>query len=156
MKAVQVGDAAPDFMAQDQNGQTVELSAYRGRHAVVIFFYPADGSPVCTKEACVFRDAFEDFTDAGAVVMGVSGDGVARHQQFAQAHRLPFLLLADDEGTLRRAFGVPNTMGVLPGRVTYVIDKRGIVRHMFKSQLQADRHVTEALAMVRQLQEEPA
>ena len=107
MKPVHIGDRAPDFVARDQNGQTVELSAYRGHHVVVIFFYPADGSPICTKQACVFRDAFEAFTDAGAVVMGVSGDGVARHQQFAQAHRLPFLLLADKEGAVRRAFGVP-------------------------------------------------
>ena len=118
---------------------------------MILFFYPKDGTPVCTKEACAFRDAYEDFVEAGAVVIGVSGDSAARHQAFASNHRLPFVLVADADGKARRAFGVPKSLGLLPGRVTYVIDKEGIVRHVFSSQLAADRHVQEALEVVRRL-----
>ena len=123
----------------------------RGKKAVVVFFYPKDGTPVCTKEACAFRDAYEDFVEAGAVVIGVSGDSATRHQAFASNHRLPFVLVSDKDGKARRAFGVPKSMGLLPGRVTYVIDREGIVRHLFISQFAADRHVQEALDAIREL-----
>ena len=106
---------------------------------------------ICTKEACRFRNAYDDFAQAGAVVLGVSSDDAESHQAFAAGHRLPFVLLSDTEGALRKAFGVPKTLGFLPGRVTYVIDREGIVRDVFCSQLSADRHVAEALAVVRQL-----
>jgi peroxiredoxin Q/BCP len=151
MASIQVGDHAPDFTAQSQTGQPVSLADYRGRSAVVLFFYPKDGTAICTKEACSFRDAYEDFVQAGAVVIGVSSDSAESHQTFASGHRLPFVLLADADGSLRKAFGVPKTLGIMPGRVTYVIDKEGVVRHMFSSQFAADRHVSEALAVVRQL-----
>jgi peroxiredoxin Q/BCP len=153
MPSIQVGDHAPDFTAQSQTGQTVSLGDYRGNRAVVLFFYPKDGTAICTKEACTFRDAYQDFGDAGAVVIGVSSDSAERHQAFSSDHRLPFLLLSDEDGSLRKAFGVPKTLGILPGRVTYVIDKEGVVRHTFSSQFSADRHVSEALAVVRQLAE---
>ena len=120
---------------------------------MVLFFYPKDGSPVCTKEACAFRDAYEDFVEAGAVVIGVSGDSEAQHQAFASNHRLPFTLVSDADGSVRKAFGVPKSMGLLPGRVTYVIDSEGIVRHVFSSQFAADRHVKEALEVIRKLNE---
>ena len=151
MASVAVGDRAPDFALPSQTGAQVSLAEYRGKQAVVLFFYPKDGTAVCTKEACSFRDAYEDFVQAGAVVMGVSSDAVESHQAFASGHRLPFVLLADAAGSLRKAFGVPKTLGLLPGRVTYVIDKEGIVRRVFSSQLSADRHVAEALTVVRQL-----
>ncbi len=106
---------------------------------------------ICTKEACSFRDAYEDFVQAGAVVVGVSSDSVESHQGFASGYRLPFALLSDLSRSLRKSFGVPKTLGSLPGRVTYVIDKEGVVRHVFKSQFAADRHVAEALTLVRQL-----
>ena len=150
MPSLQVGDHAPDFTAQSQNGLPVALADYRGKNAVVLFFYPKDETTVCTKEACGFRDAYEDFCKAGAVVIGVSSDSAENHQSFANNHRLPFLLLADEDGSLRKAFGVPKTMGIMPGRVTYVIDKEGIIRHVFNSQFSADRHVSEALGVVRQ------
>ena len=92
---------------------------------------------------------------AGAVVIGVSGDSPERHQSFASGHRLPFLLLSDEDQSLRKAFGVPKTLGLLPGRVTYVIDRDGTVRHTFNSQLFADRHVTEALHIVQELVRKP-
>jgi peroxiredoxin Q/BCP len=145
------GDPAPDFTAQAHNGQQVRLADYRGKHVVVLYFYPMDGSPVCTKEACSFRDAFEEFTKLGAVVIGVSADSPERHRTFAASRALPFLLLSDQDGSVRNAYQVPKTLGVLPGRVTYVIDKQGIVRYVFSALFSAEWHVAEALRIVREL-----
>jgi len=147
---LKVGDSAPDFTAPDQDGNMQSLQSTRGK-TLVLYFYPKDQTPGCTKEACSFRDAYEDFVQAGAVVIGVSSDSAESHKAFASGHRLPFLLLADTDDSVRQAFGVPKTLGIMPGRVTYVIDKEGIVRHVFSSQFAADRHVAEALAVVRQL-----
>ena len=149
--ALRVGDLAPDFTATAHTGQQVSLAEFRGRKVVVLYFYPKDGSAVCTKEACGFRGAYEDFVEAGAVVIGVSSDSVESHEAFASGHRLPFVLLSDEGGGLRRAYRVPSKLGLLPGRVTYVIDKQGVIRHLFKSQLSANRHVAEALSVVHQL-----
>jgi len=118
---------------------------------VVLYFYPKDDTPGCTKEACSFRDQYQDFQDAGAEVIGVSSDAEASHEKFAAKHRLPFVLLADRSGVVRKQYGVPATLGLLPGRVTFVIDRQGIVRHVFNSQLQATRHVEEAIAALRAL-----
>jgi len=152
MTRIDVGDAAPDLELSTHSGEQIRLADYRGQKAVVVFFYPKDGTPVCTKEACAFRDAYEDFVEAGAVVIGVSGDSAAQHQAFASGHRLPFVLVSDVDGNARRAFGVPKSLGLLPGRVTYVIDREGIVRHVFSSQFAADRHVREALEVIRKLE----
>ena len=152
MDTIQVGDQAPDITGIDQHGNEVGLRDFRDRQAVVLFFYPADNSPICTKEACTFRDAYEAFADEGAVVIGVSGDSVESHQGFAESHRLPFILLADVDGSIRQAFGVPKSLVLLPGRVTYVIDRQGVVRHVFSAQFSAGRHVAEALEMVRKLE----
>ena len=151
MMSIQVGDAAPDFTSEAHTGQRVSLAEFQGRKVVVLYFYPKDESAVCTKEACNFRDAYENFVQAGAVVIGVSSDSLESHQAFAGGHRLPFVLLADTDGSLRKAYGVRSTLGIVPGRVTYVIDKQGVVRHIFSSQFSAARHVAEALSMVRQL-----
>jgi peroxiredoxin Q/BCP len=151
MPSIQVGDRAPDFSLPSQAGEMIRLSDYLGKQVVVLFFYPKDGTAICTKEACAFRDAYEQFVDAGAVVIGVSSDSVKKHRAFADAHRLPFLLAADEKGNLRKLFGVPKTLGFLPGRVTYVIDRAGIVQLAFNSQLTADQHVAEALAVVKRL-----
>jgi len=155
MASLQVGDSAPDFVAQAHDGSTVRLADYRGHQAVVLFFYPQDNTPICTAEACAFRDAYEDFVRAGAVVIGVSGDSLAAHQGFAARRRLPFLLVSDEDGALRRAFVVPRTLGLFPGRVTYVIDKEGIVRHIFNAPLAAGQHVREALQVLGELQRQP-
>lgn len=151
MRSIRVGDKAPEVSQPDQNGQMVSLAQVRGHKAVVLFFYPADESPICTKEACAFRDAYQEFTEAGAMVIGISADSLDQHQSFASHHRLPFHLLSDADGGLRQAFGVPKSLGLLPGRVTYVIDRQGVVRHLFSAQLAADRHVQEALQTVRSL-----
>lgn len=141
---VGVGDVAPDFTLTSHTGEQVSLHDHRGRW-VVLYFYPADDTPGCTKEACSFRDSYEDFTDAGAVVIGVSGDDLDSHRAFAEKHQLPFTLLSDDDGSLRRAYGVGKTLGLLPGRVTYVIDPEGVVREVYSSQLLATKHHRKAL-----------
>lgn len=145
MPPLAVGDRAPDITFTTHDGATVRLADYAGKRPVVVFFYPKDGTPICTQEACAFRDAFERFTDAGAEVIGVSADSDATHRSFAAKHKLPYLLASDASGELRKAFGVPKTLGFLPGRVTYVIDARGIVRLVFSAQLTSADHVTRAL-----------
>ena len=145
------GDRIPDLTLTTHRGETLRLADLRGEKAVVVYFYPQDETPICTKEACQFRDAYEDFTDAGAIVIGISADSEASHQSFAQHHRLPFHLVADEDETLRKAFGVPKFLGLLTGRVTYVIDRNGVVRHVCSARFAADRHVREALAVVQQL-----
>ena len=149
---VNVGDAVPDFTRTAHTGQTVTLSDYRGRSAVVLFFYPRDGSPVCTREACAFRDQDEAFAGANAVVIGISGGSAENHRRFAAENRLPYLLLSDEDGSLRTLFGVPKTMGIFPGRVTYVVDREGRVRHVTNVQISAQRHIDEALQAVRELE----
>jgi peroxiredoxin Q/BCP len=148
---VTVGDKAPDFRLRDQNGNEVSLADFRGKKAVVLYFYPKDETRGCTKEACGFRDSYEDFVKAEAEVIAVSGDSSSKHKSFADHHRLPFTLLADEGNLVRKAYGVPATLWVLPGRVTYVIDKSGVVRHVFASQLEATRHVDESLGVVKAL-----
>jgi peroxiredoxin Q/BCP len=145
---IAVGDRAPDFGLPDRNGKTVHLSDFRGK-PVVLYFYPKDDTPGCTKESCTFRDQYQDFQDAGAEVIGVSSDSSESHEKFATKYRLPFVLLSDRGGATRKLYGVPSTLGVLPGRVTYVIDREGTVRHVFNSQLQATQHVAEALQALR-------
>ena len=144
--AVKPGERAPDFSLPDAEGRSFRLSERRGKTPVVLYFYPKDDTPGCTKEACGFRDQYEDFQRLGAEVVGVSSDSSASHQRFAAKHRLPFTLLADPGGAVRRLYGVPATLGLLPGRVTFVIDRQGVVRHVLNSQLEAKRHVAEALA----------
>lgn len=151
MAGIGVGDSAPDFTKTTQDGDGISLSQYRGEKMVVLYFYPKDETPGCTAEACTFRDNFEDFVEAGAVVIGVSQDSEQTHKKFAEHHRLPFLLVSDADKGLQKAYGVPKTMGLLPGRVTYVIDREGTVQHVFNSQLNAKKHVREALEVVRRL-----
>jgi len=156
-RGVQVGDKAPDFTLPSQTGEQVRLRDRLGERVVVLYFYPRDNTTGCTAEACAFRDSHETFTDAGAEVIGVSSDSADRHAGFAGKHRLPFTLLADRGGRVRKAYGVPAVLGVIPGRVTYVIDRTGTVRHVFNSMTNIDGHVSEALEVVRQLQaEQPA
>ncbi len=146
MPSVAVGDRVPNVSAAAHDGSTVNLAELAGKRPIVLFFYPKDGTPICTKEACSFRDSFEQFTAAGAEVIGVSGDSSDNHRGFAAQHRLPYRLVSDTDGSLRKAFGVPKTLGFLPGRVTYVIDREGIVRLVFSAQLASHDHVKQALA----------
>jgi peroxiredoxin Q/BCP len=142
---IEVGTAAPDFELPDQNGMRVRLSGFRGKSSVVVYFYPKDDTSGCTIEACKFRDDFEKFQAAGTVVIGISDDSEHSHSAFASKYKLPFTLLSDKGGTVRKLYGVKKTFGVIPGRVTFVIDRAGVVRHAFSSQSKAARHVEEAL-----------
>jgi peroxiredoxin Q/BCP len=152
MTGVEVGDPVPSFTLPDQDGQLFHLQDALAKGPVVLFFYPKDGTPGCTAEACSFRDASEDFLAAGAVVAGVSSDDVASHRRFADQHSLKFPLLSDVGGELRKRLGVPRGMlGFVDGRVTYVIDRSGVLRHKFDAMLRATKHVDEALATVRSL-----
>ncbi|HEX5494970.1 MAG TPA: peroxiredoxin [Mycobacteriales bacterium] len=147
-KGVRVGDVAPDFTLPSESGTTVSLADYRGKRVVVLYFYPKDNTRGCTAEACAFRDSHEVFAEAGAEVIGISSDSVDSHQKFGNRHRLPFTLLSDRGGVVRKRYGVAKTLGVIPGRVTYVIDRDGVVRHVFASMTNIDRHVNDALAVV--------
>jgi len=138
------GDPAPEFVLPDPEGNAVRLSQFRGK-SVVLFFYPKDGTPICTAEACAFRDSYEAFARIGATVIGVSSDSVEAHRAFAAVHRLPFVLLSDEGGRVRKAYGATQAFGLVPGRVTFVIDAQGMVRHRFSAQLASKRHVDEAL-----------
>jgi peroxiredoxin Q/BCP len=152
--AVRVGDKAPDFTLPSQMGDNVTLSEFFGKKNIVLYFYPKDESIGCTKEACSFRDSYEELTNLGAEVLGVSGQSVESHKSFATHYGLPFILLSDKDNKVRELYGVPSTMGIIPGRVTYIIDKKGVVRHIFSSQTQAERHVEEAKITLKELEKE--
>jgi thioredoxin-dependent peroxiredoxin len=146
-----VGDAAPAFTLPDQQGKSVSLADFAGRKNVVLYFYPKDDTPGCTKESCTFRDQYTAFTDVGAEVLGVSSDSQQSHRAFAEKYRLPFPLLADTGAAVRKLYRVPKSLGVLPGRVTFVIDKQGVIRHVFNSQLNPAKHVAEAIQVLKTL-----
>ena len=149
-RKLQPGDKLPHFILNDENHCPVDISTLKGKF-LVIYFYPKDDTPGCVKEACSFRDAFQDLVDAGAIVYGVSNDSPDTHTQFKARYRLPFSLLSDTAGELRKLLGVPaDLFGLLPGRVTYVFDGEGRLIHEFKSQLSPERHVKEALKVIRQ------
>ncbi|MCF8256736.1 MAG: peroxiredoxin [Flavobacteriales bacterium] len=149
MAKINVGDMAPDFELKDKDGQKVKLSDYRGKQSVVVYFYPKDETPGCTAQACSFRDSYEDFKAAGAEVIGISSDTGRSHTDFAAHHRLPFILLSDIIGKVRKAYGAYDLLGLIPGRVTFVIDRDGRVIHRFDSQLSPKKHIDEALAKLQ-------
>lgn len=145
------GDRLPDVTLPGSNGD-VRLHDLLGKQALVVYFYPKDETAGCTKEACSFRDSYEDFKAAGAEVIGISGDTVASHDAFARHHRLPFILLSDPGAKARIAFGVGKKLGMFQRRVTFVFDKAGVARLVFESDLRFTKHVTEALDIVKQLE----
>ncbi|MCL4144362.1 UNVERIFIED_CONTAM: hypothetical protein GTU68_039590 [Idotea baltica] len=152
MAKLQVGDEAPNFELLNQDGDEVELMSYRGKKHVVLYFYPKDETPGCTKEACGFRDSYELFVAAGAEVIGVSADSIDSHKLFALNRRLPFQLLSDLKNTTRKKYGVSGSwMGLIPGRETFVIDKDGMIRHRFSSQFQIDQHIQDSLSILENL-----
>jgi peroxiredoxin Q/BCP len=151
-----IGERAPDFTLPSSRGGDVTLSKLIGQKNVVLFFYPLDDSPGCTVEACAFRDAYEDFVAAGAEVIGISSGELYEHHHFARKHGLPMELLSDAGGRVRQLYGVKSTLGILPGRETFIIDRDGLVRHVFRSQLRVRKHIQEALEVLRTLDGRPA
>ncbi len=146
-----VGTQAPDVSLQLHDGNIVKLSDFQGKQCAVLFFYPKDNTPVCTAEACSFRDAYPDFEDLDAIVIGISSDTPESHKGFAKKHTLPFPLASDPHGELRKAFHVPRTLGIMPGRTTFVIDRSGVIRLAFSAQFSAAKHVEKARDTLRSI-----
>ena len=146
MKRIQVGDRVPSFTLKDQHGNLIDINTYTGKKKLVIYFYPKDGSLSCTRQACFFRDLYDVFNEADAVVIGISQQSVESHKRFTEVNNLNYTLLSDPDNTARKLFGVPSQLfGLVPGRVTYVADKSGKVVYIFDSQIYVQRHVDEAL-----------
>mgnify|MGYP003609863912 FL=1 len=149
--ALQTGDKIPEFSAKDNNGNDFESSSIVGKKPVVFYFYPKDNTPGCTAQACSFRDQYEDFKDLGAEVVGISSDSIASHEKFVQQYQLPFILLSDNDKKIRKLFGVkPDLLGLIPGRVTYVVDKNGIIQFVFDS-MNATNHIPKALETIKKM-----
>ena len=149
--ALEIGDKIPVFTAKDDSGELVNSTNLIGEKPVVFFFYPKNFTPGCTKEACAFRDSYEDFRSMGAEVIGISSDSVSSHTKFKNKYRLPFTFLSDTNGKLRKLFGVKSELlGLLPGRETFVIDKDGIIRLKFNS-MNASKHLGKAMDKVKEL-----
>jgi peroxiredoxin Q/BCP len=151
MNEIKIGSSIPSFTLPDQDGNLFDINTVVGKKNLVIYFYPKDDSPGCTAQACSFQDQFEVFKEADAVIIGISGQSVKSHKEFALKHRLTFTLLSDEGNKIRKQFGVPtNFLGLLPGRVTYVADKTGKVIYIFNSQLNTTKHVDEALRILKE------
>jgi thioredoxin-dependent peroxiredoxin len=149
---LEIGSLVPDFELIDQDGKLFRINQSLGKKNLVIFFYPKDETPGCTLEACSFRDAYEDFREYDAEIIGISCDGEESHRRFADHHSLPFTLLSDPDGKIRDLFGVPRSfLGLLPGRTTYISDKNGNIIYIFNSQLDSRKHVEIALETLRKL-----
>jgi len=144
-------EVAPDFSLLDQDGQTVSLKTLLGRKSIVLFFYPKDESPVCSAQVCAFRDSYAQFIDTGAQLIGISSDSVASHKHFHEKHHLPYRLLSDMDGKVRQAYRVPSTLGLIPGRTTYVIDSQGMIRYTFSSQFNIGKHIADTLRIVKEI-----
>ena len=150
MTSIRVGDHAPAFTLQGPSGENVSLNSYLGKN-VVLYFYPKDFTKGCTVEATAFRDNYESFKAMGAEVIGVSSDSPGTHRRFLESCNLPFTLVSDVDKMVRKLYGVPSTFWIIAGRVTYIIDKDGIVRHIFNSQSRPRKHVEEAIEVLRKL-----
>lgn len=149
--ALQLGDKIPDFSAKDSNGNDFDSSSIVGKKPTVFYFYPKDNTPGCTAQACSFRDQYEEFKDLGAEVVGISSDSIASHEKFVQQYQLPFILLSDNDKKIRKLFGVkPDLLGLIPGRVTYVADKNGIIQFIFGS-MNATNHIPKALEIIKKM-----
>jgi peroxiredoxin Q/BCP len=147
---LKVGDKIPNFKTYDTNGDEFNSSSIIGRKPIVIYFYPKDNTPGCTAQVCSFRDQYEDFKDLGAEVIGVSSDSTASHQKFTKQYQLPFILLSDQDKNIRKLFGVPSGFwGLLPGRVTYVINKDGVLVSIFNSSMMPKKHILKALEVLK-------
>jgi len=147
MKKIEVGDPIPSITLKNENG--VEVNINNIKKPLIIYFYPKDETPGCIKEACKFRDEFQSFVDLGVQVFGISGDSSASHKKFKEKYHLPFTLLADSNNEVRKEFGVPKSLLFLPGRVTYIVNEKGIVTYMFNSQFGAEKHIENALEFLR-------
>lgn len=145
-----VGDQIPDFSLNDQSGNVFSSADLKGKKALVLFFYPKDDTTECTKQACSFRDSYEDFTALGAEVVGISSDTEKSHTRFADKHQFPFKLLSDTDKKVRQAFNVKNSLLIVPGRETYVADKSGEIIMVFNS-MKANGHMKRAIKALEKI-----
>jgi peroxiredoxin Q/BCP len=153
MSGLKEGDRVPLFKLPDQDGKMIDMAVSIGKQPLVIYFYPKDFTSGCTMEAHAFREMYEAFQKEGAEVFGISSDSIESHKKFVIEHELPFTLLSDESNKVREmfgAFGIGHTIG----RVTYVVDKKGIIRMVFSSQLQPKKHVEESITKVREIAKE--
>lgn len=149
---LKIGDTCPTFTLVNQENKEINLADFIGKKILVVYFYPKDNTPGCTKEACSFRDRYEDFKDLGCEVFGISSDDAKSHQTFSTQYNLPFSLLSDSDQKVRKAFEVPtNLFGLLPGRVTYIIDLKGKIQGIYNSQTQPVKHIIQALDKVKSM-----
>lgn len=149
-KPLNVGDKIPSFTLPDQHGNSFHVDDLLGSRNLVIFFYPKDESPGCTKQACSFRDHYEEFQSLDTEVVGISGQDEQSHASFSDKYQLNFRILSDTGNQVRKLFGVPaDFLGAIPGRVTYVVDKAGIIRYVYRSQLNIQSHIKSALEVLR-------
>jgi len=149
---IKIGDKCPDFSLLDQNGELVTIKEIIGDKNIVIYFYPKDNTWGCTKQACSFRDSFQDFVDLGCEVIGISTDSIDSHKMFSKKYNLNFKILSDVDDEVREKFGVPKSLfGIIKGRVTYIIDKKGNVAWIFNSQLNAEGHISKSIEVLKEL-----
>ncbi|KAG2213068.1 hypothetical protein INT47_011217 [Mucor saturninus] len=141
--------APTDITVKNQHDQDINISDFIGKSTVILFFYPKDNTYVCSKEACAFRDNFEEIQKLGVEVVGVSADGVKSHEQFAIKQKLPYTLLADTEGQLRTAFQVPKLLFGFPQRTTYIIDNDGEIQHIFESFFSYSYHINNVMKVLQ-------
>ncbi|MBN1252125.1 MAG: peroxiredoxin [Bacteroidales bacterium] len=152
VEKISIGSTVPNFELYDQYGKLFKLNSVLGKKNLVIYFYPKDDSPGCTKEACSFRDQFEVFEQADAMIIGISSQSVKSHFDFTKKHNLNYTLLSDSLKKVSKLFGVTNNfLGLIPGRVTYIINKKAKVIYMFNSQIQAEKHVEESLRILQNI-----
>ncbi|MGC9780171.1 MAG: peroxiredoxin [Candidatus Heimdallarchaeota archaeon] len=153
-KSLAIGDKAPLFSLPNKAGETIKLEDYIGKKVLVVYFYPKNETAGCTTEACTFRDRYELFTKANAEVIGISGDSLESHTDFSSKYKLPFILLSDSDNKVRKLYDVKATFGLIPGRVTYIIDRKGIIQQIFVSQFNPKKHVDEALRVIAEINKE--
>lgn len=151
-----VGTPAPPFQSTLDDGSTFDLAAQKGQKNVVLYFYPKDFTPGCTKEACSFRDNYDAISGYDAIIVGVSSDSSGRHQEFREKHDLPFPLIADSDGKLRKLYDAKGLLPFMPPRITYVIDKEGVIRTASRHDIQVDRHVEEVIEALEKIAPKPA
>ena len=149
MVKVKTGDKALDFSLPSNKGENITLSQFFGKKNVILFFYPMNESPICSREAEAFRDKNEALKELDAEVIGISSQSVESHKSFAHHHSLPFTLLSDADNAVRKLYTVKTTLGVIPGRATFVIDKKGVIKFIYSSQFQPAKHAEEALRALK-------
>lgn len=146
---IEIGKAAPSFQLNDQNGRRINLEEFKGQNSIVLFFYPKNFTPVCTLEAIAFRDAYPEFRELGAEVIGVSSDLESNHSKFCGSYDLPYILLSDQDQTVKKMYFRGGLLGKFSNRVTFVIDKRGIIIGKYSSSLRSQAHVDYALKILK-------